>query len=91
MSKLINSYSFWRSYLTVEFRSRFSYCGCEFDMETDVSLGRLCSNSLIANATTTSRNLTPAPRGCKIACKRVLFFDHGQAGYLTYLGSPISM
>ena len=27
----------------------------------DVSLGRLCSNSLIASATTTSRNLTPAP------------------------------
>ena len=83
MSKLINSYSFWRSsypfgglILLGEFRSRFSYCGCEFDMETDVSLGRLCSNSLIANATTTSRNLTPAPRGCKIACKRVLFFDH---------------
>ena len=37
MSKLINSYSFWRSYLTVEFWSRFSYCGREFDMETDVS------------------------------------------------------
>ena len=44
MSKLINSYSFlavflsfWRSYLTVEFRSRFSYRGREFDMETDVS------------------------------------------------------
>ena len=39
----------------------------------DVGLGRLCSNSLIASAATTSRNLTPAPRGCKIACKRVLF------------------
>ena len=55
MSKLINSYSFWRSsypfgglilqyyllitvsYSTVEFRSRYSYCGCEFDVETDVS------------------------------------------------------
>ena len=46
-----------------------------FRLSRDVSLGRLCSNSLIASATTTSRNLTPAPRGCKIACKRVLFFD----------------
>ena len=62
-----------------------------FRLFRDVSLGRLCSNSLIASATTTSRNLTPAPRGCKIACKRVLFFDHGWAGYLTYLGSPTSM
>ena len=43
----------------------------------DVSLARLCSNSLIASAATTSRNLNPAPRGCKIAYKRVLFFDHG--------------
>ena len=33
----------------------------------------ICSNSLIASATTTSRNLTPAPRGCKIACKSVYF------------------
>ena len=48
-----------------------------FRLSRDLSLGRLCSNSLIASATTTSRNLTPAPRGCKIACKRVLFFDHG--------------
>ena len=46
-----------------------------FRLSRDVSLGRLCSNSLIASATTTSRNLTPAPWGCKIACKRVLFFD----------------
>ena len=47
-----------------------------FRLSRDVSLGRLCSNSLIASATTTSRNLTPAPRGCNlIACKRVLFFD----------------
>ena len=46
-----------------------------FRLSRDVSLGRLCSNSLIASATTTSRNLTPAPRGCKIACKSVLFFD----------------
>ena len=38
-----------------------------FPLSRDVSLGRLCSNSLIASATTTSRNLTPAPRGCKIA------------------------
>ena len=44
MSKLINSYSFWRSsypfsglILLGEFRSRFSYRGREFDMETDVS------------------------------------------------------
>ena len=48
-----------------------------FRLIQDVSLGRLCSNSLIASATTTSRNLTPVPWGCKIACKRVLFFDHG--------------
>ena len=48
-----------------------------FRLSRDVSLGRLCSNSLIASATTTSRNLTPAPRGFKIACKRVSFFDHG--------------
>ena len=41
MSKLINSYSFWRSsypfgglILLGEFRSRFSYCGRVFDMET---------------------------------------------------------
>ena len=45
-----------------------------FRLFRDVSLGRLCSNSLIASAPTTSRNLTPAPRGFKIACKRVLFF-----------------
>ena len=38
-----------------------------FPLSRDVSLGRLCSNSLIASATTTSKNLTPAPRGCKIA------------------------
>ena len=44
-----------------------------FRLSRDVSLGRQCSNSLIASATTTSRNLTPAPRGCKIAFKRVLF------------------
>ena len=33
-----------------------------FRLSRDVSLGRLCSNVLIASATTTSRNLTPAPR-----------------------------
>ena len=38
-----------------------------FPLSRDVSLRRLCSNSLIASATTTSRNLTPAPRSCKIA------------------------
>ena len=48
-----------------------------FRLFRDVSLGRLCSNSLIASLTTTSRNLTPAPQGCKTACKCVLFFDHG--------------
>ena len=49
-----------------------------FRLSRDVSLGRLCSNSLIASATTTSRNLTPAPQGCKIKVfKRVSFFDHG--------------
>ena len=42
-----------------------------FRLFRDVSLERLCSNSLIASATTTSRKLTPAPWGCKIACKRV--------------------
>ena len=35
---------------------------------------RLCSNSLITSATTTSRNISPTPWGCKIVCKRVLFF-----------------
>ena len=35
-----------------------------FRLSQEVSLERLCSNSLIASATTTSRNLTPAPRGC---------------------------
>ena len=51
-----------------------------------MSLGRLCSNSLISSATTTSRNLTSAPRGCKIVCKRIFFSDHGLAGYLTNWG-----
>ena len=51
-------------------------------------LGTPLLKLLSASATTASRNLTPAPRGCKIACKRVLFFDHGWAGYLTYLGPP---
>ena len=45
----------------------------------------------MASATTTLVNLTPALRGRKIVCKHVLFFDHGWAGYLTYLGSPTSM
>ena len=45
-----------------------------FRLFREVSLGHLCSNSLIVCATTTSRNLTPAPRCCKIACKRALFF-----------------
>ena len=62
-----------------------------FSLSRDVSLGCLCSNSLTASATTTSRNLIPAPRGCKIVCKCILFFNHGWAGYLTYLGSPTSM
>ena len=35
---------------------------------------RLCSNSLITSATTTSRNISPTPWGCKIVWKRVLFF-----------------
>ena len=59
-----------------------------FHFSRDVSLGRLCSNFLMASATTTLINLTPAPRVRKIVCKHVLFFDHGWAGYLTYLGSP---
>ena len=40
---------------------------------------------------TTSSNFTLGPRGCKFACKRGPYFDHGYAGYLTYLGSPTSM
>ena len=44
-----------------------------FHLSRDVSLGRLCSNSLISSATTTSRNLTSAPRGWKIVCKRFFF------------------
>ena len=51
-------------------------------------MGHLCSNFLMASATTTLINLTPAPRGRKIVCKHVIFFDHGSAGYLTYLGVP---
>ena len=37
-----------------------------FRLFRDMSLGRLCSKSLIASATTTLRNLTPAPRGGKM-------------------------
>ena len=48
-----------------------------FRLSRGWSLGRLYSNSLIASATTTLRNLTPATRGCKTVGKRVLFFDHG--------------
>ena len=44
-----------------------------FRLFRDMNLGRLCSNSLIASATKTSRNLTTAPRGFKIACKHVYF------------------
>ena len=44
-----------------------------FYLSRDVSLGFLCSNSLISSATPTSRNLTSAPRGCKIVCKRFFF------------------
>ena len=40
---------------------------------------------------TMSGDVTPGPRGCKFACRRGPFFDHGLAGYLTYLGSPTSM
>ena len=53
-----------------------------FRLFQDVSLGRLRSNSLIASATTTSRNLTLVPRGCKIACKRVF---RPRLGGLPYL------
>ena len=45
-----------------------------FRLFREVSLGHLCWNSLIVCAATTSRNLTPAPRYCKTACKRALFF-----------------
>ena len=62
-----------------------------FHLSGDVSFGRLCPNFLMASATTTLMNLTPAPRGRKTVCKHVLFFDHGWPGYLTYLGSPNSM
>ena len=54
----------------------------------DVSLGRLCSNSLISSAATTSRNLTPAPRGCKIACKRVFIFRPRLGGLPHLPGIP---
>ena len=37
-----------------------------FRLSHEVSLERLCSNSLKASATTTSRNLTPAPRGFRL-------------------------
>ena len=45
-----------------------------FHLSRDESLGRLCSKSLISSATTTARNLTSAPRGCKIVFRRVFFF-----------------
>ena len=48
-----------------------------FRLFRDVSLGRPCSNSLVASATTTLRNLTLAPRGYEIARKRVFFLDYG--------------
>ena len=32
---------------------------------------------LITSAIITARNFTPASRGCKIVCKRGLFFDYG--------------
>ena len=44
-----------------------------FHLSRDVSLDLLFSNSFISNAKTTSRNLTSAPQGCKIVCKRVFF------------------
>ena len=44
-----------------------------FRLFRDMNLGRLCSNSLIASATKTSRNLTTAPRGFKIAYKHIYF------------------
>ena len=43
-----------------------------FRLSRDLSMGCLCSNSLIGSATTAS-----AQRGCKIVCRRVLFSDHG--------------
>ena len=46
---------------------------------------------LLLRYATMSGNVTPGPRGCKFICKRGPFFDHGYAGYLTYLGSPTSM
>ena len=53
-----------------------------------MSLGRLCSNSLISSATTTSRNLTSATRGCKIVCKRVFFFRPRLGGLPHLPGVP---
>ena len=39
IGKLIISYSFWQSsYLTGGISVTCSYCGCEFDVETDVSI-----------------------------------------------------
>ena len=57
-----------------------------------MSLGHLFSNSPIVSPSVDNlKKPHPSTRGCKIACKRVLFFDHSQVGYLTYLGSPTSM
>lgn len=36
------------------------------------------------------QSLSLESRGCKVVCKRSLFFDHDYASYLTYLGSPLS-
>ena len=52
-----------------------------FRLSRDVSLGRPCSNS----------QASPQHPGVVRLYKRVLFFDYGWAGYLTYLVSPISM
>ena len=59
-----------------------------FLLSRDVSLGRLCSNSLITSATTTSRNLTVAPRGCKIVCKPRFIFRPRLGGLSHLPGVP---
>ena len=58
-----------------------------FRLFRDVNLRRLCSNSLIASATTTSRNLTPAPRVVRLHVKA--FISRPRLGGLPHLpGDP---
>ena len=59
-----------------------------FHLSRDVSLGRLSPNFLMASATTTLMNLTPAPQGRKIVCKHVLFFRPRLGGLPHLPGVP---